>query len=293
MHSLSSIVFVYVPMMLFCAFAILLTYRQMKRRDAGALDAGQALEQLAVLLRGDICDCVAAPPLRRCDDHWVHAVNRLLATQLLTLSAGPVAASPNKDQTAIALQRCLAAPSAVSTAGQTECEATAARRYDTRMNSAYTALMRRLPAEAAARLRTAQRGWLAFRSADSAARSAQFETRRGTMTPMYDVLSVESAVDRNQLNARSFRLAMSAGKSRHYRVDEVLGRHFVQTARIAGLGPTLIRKVITGVREKAESAPDAARSMMPGDFADEIHDSIRNAIAARLDRLDTAFAELG
>lgn len=113
------------------------------------------------------------------------------------------------------------------------------------------------------------------------------------LTPMYDVLSVQSAVDRNQLNARSFRLAMSAGKSRHYRVDEVSGRHFVQTARVAGLGPTLIKQVITGVREKAERAPDAARSAMPGDFADEIHDSIRTAIAARLDRLDTAFAELG
>jgi len=113
------------------------------------------------------------------------------------------------------------------------------------------------------------------------------------LTPMYDVLSVQSVVDRNQLNARSFRLAMSAGKSRHYRVDEVSGRHFVQTAKIAGLGPTLIKQVIAGVREKAERAPDAARSAMPGDFADEIHDSIRTAIAARLDRLDTAFAELG
>lgn len=110
---------------------------------------------------------------------------------------------------------------------------------------------------------------------------------------MYDVLLVQSAVDRNQLNPRGFRLAMSAGKSRHYRVDEVLGRHFAQPARVAGLGPTLIKKVITGVREKAERAPDAARSVMPGDFADEIHNSIRAAIAARLGRLDTAFAELG
>jgi len=112
------------------------------------------------------------------------------------------------------------------------------------------------------------------------------------LTPMYDVLSVQGAVDRNQLNQRNFRLAMSAGKSRHYRVGEVLGRHFVETAKMAGLGPTLIEKVMTGIREKAESAPDIVRSAMPDDFANEIHDDVRNAIIARLDRLDTALAEL-
>jgi hypothetical protein len=32
---------------------------------------------------------------------------------------------------------------------------------------------------------------------------------------------------------------------------------------------------------------------MPDDFAADIHDSIRNAIAGRLPQLETAFAELG
>lgn len=41
--SLSGIVFVYLPMVVFAAFAILLTYRQLRRRDAGALNAGQML----------------------------------------------------------------------------------------------------------------------------------------------------------------------------------------------------------------------------------------------------------
>lgn len=112
------------------------------------------------------------------------------------------------------------------------------------------------------------------------------------LTPMYDVLSAQGAFDRNQLNQRNFRVAMSAGKNRHYRISEILGRHFAQTAKAAGLGPTFIGKVMTGIRERAESAPVSARSAMPDDFADEIHDNVRNAITARLDRLDTAFAEL-
>jgi serine/threonine-protein kinase HipA len=111
-----------------------------------------------------------------------------------------------------------------------------------------------------------------------------------TLTPMYDVLSVQTAVDRGQLNLRSLRLAMSAGTNSHYRVGEVLGRHFVQTAKAAGLRPTLIEKAITDIQEKAERAPDVA---LLNDFAEEIHGNIRCAIASQLDRLDTAFAELG
>jgi hypothetical protein len=42
--SLESLVFDYLPLVLFCAIAALLTYRQLQRRDAGQLDPDQALE---------------------------------------------------------------------------------------------------------------------------------------------------------------------------------------------------------------------------------------------------------
>lgn len=112
------------------------------------------------------------------------------------------------------------------------------------------------------------------------------------LTPFYDVLSVQGAVDRGQLGQKGFRLAMSAGSSRHYRMSEVLGRHFVQTAKAAGLGPTVVKQVLVDIGEKATAAADTARAAMPDDFAGDIHDSIRNAIVARLPRLEMAFAEL-
>ncbi|MDO7841747.1 type II toxin-antitoxin system HipA family toxin [Sphingomonas sp. CA1-15] len=112
------------------------------------------------------------------------------------------------------------------------------------------------------------------------------------LTPFYDVLTVQGTVDRGQLDRKRFRLAMSAGKNRHYRMEEVLGRHFVQTAKIAGMGPTVIRKVVTEVREKAATAADLARGAMPDDFKDDVHSTVKAAIAGRLDRLETAFAEL-
>lgn len=113
------------------------------------------------------------------------------------------------------------------------------------------------------------------------------------LTPFYDVLSVQTAADRGQLARKSFRLAMSAGSRRHYRIDEVLGRHFVQTAKAAGLGPTMVQQVLANIQEKAGAAADIARAATPDDFVGELHDSVRNAIAARLPGLATAFSELG
>lgn len=116
---------------------------------------------------------------------------------LIAVATSASAVPANADPIDAALQRCLDAPAAASTAGQTACEGAAARRYDQRMNVAYAALMRRLPPGAAARLRTAQRAWLAFRTADEAARSALYETRQGTMyVPMQAAASADIVRDR-------------------------------------------------------------------------------------------------
>lgn len=113
------------------------------------------------------------------------------------------------------------------------------------------------------------------------------------LTPFYDVLSAQGAADRGQLAGRNFRLAMTAGTSRHYRVDEVVGRHFVQTAKAAGLGPTLIGQVLADIQGRAPTAAETARAAMPADYAGDIHDSVSAAIARRLPLFETAFAELG
>ncbi|RYD90931.1 MAG: type II toxin-antitoxin system HipA family toxin, partial [Sphingomonadales bacterium] len=112
------------------------------------------------------------------------------------------------------------------------------------------------------------------------------------LTPFYDVLTVQTAVDHAQLAQKSFRLAMAAGNNRHYRIEEVLGRHFVQTARKTRMGPTPVAQVFADIREKAAGAADMARETMPADFADEVHASVKAAIERRLGQLDTALVEL-
>ncbi|WP_116090814.1 lysozyme inhibitor LprI family protein [Sphingomonas crusticola] len=105
---------------------------------------------------------------------------RLLALTLLAVTATPASAAVG-DPTAAALDRCLDDPGNASTAAQTDCEGRAAHDYDRRLNAAYRALLKGLPAPAAQRLRVAQRAWLAFRSADAQARSTLYQSRQGTM----------------------------------------------------------------------------------------------------------------
>lgn len=112
------------------------------------------------------------------------------------------------------------------------------------------------------------------------------------LTPFYDVLSAQPAADRGQIAPNRFRLAMSVGTSRHYRLSEVMGRHFVQTGKAAGLGATAMRRAITELLDRAANAATAARSVMPADFAGEIHESIAAAIDRRLPHLASALDDL-
>ncbi len=112
------------------------------------------------------------------------------------------------------------------------------------------------------------------------------------LTPFYDVLSAQPAFDNRQIPNNKYKLAMSAGNSRHYRVLEIMGRHFVQSGNAAGLGRTLMRQAIETILDNATSATDRARSRMPDDFAHDIHESITAAIAKRLQHLASALEEL-
>jgi uncharacterized protein YecT (DUF1311 family) len=112
---------------------------------------------------------------------------------ILSLSTPVLAAAP-RDLTAAALDKCLNDLGNASTSGQASCEETAAKVYDQRMNRAYAGLLKVLPAEASSRLQVAQRVWLAFRDAEAKARSALYETRRGTMYVTMQAASTTSVV---------------------------------------------------------------------------------------------------
>ncbi len=106
-----------------------------------------------------------------------------------------------------------------------------------------------------------------------------------SLTPFYDVLSAQPAYDARQIPHNRYKLAMSAGNSRKYTIDNITGRHFRETAAEAKLGPTIVNRVFEEIREAASTAADTALAVMPSDFAESIHLSVRAAIARRIEKL--------
>ena len=91
----------------------------------------------------------------------------LAAALILATAAAPALAEPKYSP---ALDRCLDAPSGMSTLGQKECVWAETKIQDARLNREYAAALRRLTAPQQAKLKAAQRAWIAFRDADCAAR---------------------------------------------------------------------------------------------------------------------------
>jgi len=115
---------------------------------------------------------------------------------------------------------------------------------------------------------------------------------RFQLTPFYDVLSAQPAFDAKRIPHNKYKLAMSVGTTTHYTILDIHGRYFVETAKAAGLGSTIIRRVLDEVRADAADAAERTRAQMPADFPDSVHASIAAAITARLPRLDSADAAL-
>ena len=81
------------------------------------------------------------------------------------------------------------------------------------------------------------------------------------------------------------KLAMSVGDSRHYRLDEIQGRHFAQTAKRARLPESLALDALRDVAESADKVIAAVENDLPPDFPEEIHTAVIKGLKERLARL--------
>jgi serine/threonine-protein kinase HipA len=84
---------------------------------------------------------------------------------------------------------------------------------------------------------------------------------------------------------------MSVGKSRKFEVLNIVGRHFMETGKEAGLGKTIMGQVVSELLEQTDKASEETVAKMPADFAGEIHESISAAMTERLHVLEATFEE--
>jgi serine/threonine-protein kinase HipA len=107
---------------------------------------------------------------------------------------------------------------------------------------------------------------------------------RFQLTPIYDVLTAQPSLAGRQIERKQIKLAMSVGDHRHYRMDEIRGRHFVQTAERAGLPGSLAREVLAEATQKADLAMRTVEKQLPPGFPEEIHSSVKAALTLRLSK---------
>jgi serine/threonine-protein kinase HipA len=113
---------------------------------------------------------------------------------------------------------------------------------------------------------------------------------RFRLTPIYDVLTVQPGIDARQIEKKAFKLAMAVGNSRKYRIGEIHGRHFVETAKEAGLGNAPISQAIEEIRSRSTTAFDDVAGNLPAAFPEAIHQSVKAAVMDRLQELETTKA---
>jgi serine/threonine-protein kinase HipA len=108
---------------------------------------------------------------------------------------------------------------------------------------------------------------------------------RFRLTPLYDIMSAQPAHDAGQIRNNQFKLAMSAGDNRHYVVDRIMPRHFVQHANAAGLPAGTMDAVFTELVQAAPGAIEAAHAAMPDDCPAALIESIVSGFNVRLQLL--------
>ena len=100
-------------------------------------------------------------------------------------------------------------------------------------------------------------------------------------TPLYDVISVQPNLDARQLRFNQAKMAMSIGNNRHYVLHTIQPRHYVQTARIAGISGETVHALMEGIAERLPIAIDVVTAELPDDFPQAITTSIVRGLEQR------------
>jgi serine/threonine-protein kinase HipA len=102
------------------------------------------------------------------------------------------------------------------------------------------------------------------------------------LTPLYDVMSAQPTLDAHQIPRKKMRLAMSVGDNRHYLIDTVMPRHFVETAENVGVPGSVVREQLKELADLAPRAIEDVTKSLPSGFPRDISSSIIRGVEQRL-----------
>ncbi len=102
------------------------------------------------------------------------------------------------------------------------------------------------------------------------------------LTPLYDVMSAQPTLDAHQIPRKRMRLAMSVGDNRHYLIDTVMPRHFVESAEKVGVPGSVVREQLKELADLAPRAIESVTKSLPSGFPHDISSSIVRGVEQRL-----------
>ena len=62
------------------------------------------------------------------------------------------------------------------------------------------------------------------------------------LTPLYDVMSAQPSVDAGRIRKNKMKLSVAVGNNRHYVIDTIAPRHFLQSSAQCGVSATIVQK---------------------------------------------------
>lgn len=111
---------------------------------------------------------------------------------------------------------------------------------------------------------------------------------RFRLAPLYDVMSLQPAVDAGHVRRRQFKTALAIGDNRHYVIYEILPRHFTQTAKRNGMPGGSVEEICAELAEAAEPAIEQALAELSDDFPKGLIHSIIDGFRGRVGIIERA-----
>jgi len=110
---------------------------------------------------------------------------------------------------------------------------------------------------------------------------------RFSLTPLYDVMSLQPLFDSGQVRRNQMKMAMAYGDKRHYTVQQIKPRHIVETVTAAGVSPKVVSEIAIELHEISGRAIDETLNSLPSGFPEALAMSIVKGYRQRLKPLST------
>ena len=101
------------------------------------------------------------------------------------------------------------------------------------------------------------------------------------LTPLYDIMSVDPAIAMGQLSYGQAKLAMAVGDHRHYRLDEIVLRHWQQTAKRCDVNSNAANDLFEDITDSVDRAVEQTANQIPEKFPGDISGPILESVRQR------------